>query len=440
MAAIEKQEFLLGRAVLEKIDKPLQLRAVDLRLIGTEILGAEEDLSAGTRVGMAEIIDDQPAVRGDPFEEIRDLPLEGDRARVAEEPHLVGGNPVPLGQGVGHQGGVVQGMAQRAERLVVVVLHRRNQGPACGVNGAFRGDRRGGNGRVALGIDRAVLDSHPVSAAERVQRDCLVAQRDFAIRPDEVRQLLPVVLGHAERLRHLVTDLLHDPAASQRPLGDDLDDGIVVLELDAVAALQARRFRRRMAVDRDHVLRGEGQLDHAVAGDHAQPAAVEILGQDALELDHPLRFQAAGNVVGARLAIVPGLQAIAGPQGGQRDGFFLLAIDEDLVPVQSHGNIDFQLARLARLHHDAPRPVVADECSAGGLSRASGVDVLELLLRRRIDGGGDFHDVAALQPFEQVLFAVDGDAVLALDRDALDRASVRRRYADFPRRREDVRK
>ena len=69
MTAVQQQEFLLGRAILEKIDEPLQRPAVDRRLIGAKVLGREEDLPAGILAGVADVVNDQPAVGADLLEE-----------------------------------------------------------------------------------------------------------------------------------------------------------------------------------------------------------------------------------------------------------------------------------------------------------------------------------------------------------------------------------
>ena len=164
---------------------------------------------------MADVVDDQPAVGADLLEEIGDFPFQGHGTGVVEDPQLLGRNAVALGQGVRQQRGIGQRIAQRAEPLVVVVLHGDDQGPARGVGRPFRGNRRGGNGRLALGVDRFVLDRHAVAGPQHVERDRLVAQRDLALRADEIGHLLPAILRHAERLRRLVADLLHDPAAGR---------------------------------------------------------------------------------------------------------------------------------------------------------------------------------------------------------------------------------
>ena len=130
-----------------------------------------------------------------------------------------------------------------------------------------------------------MLDLHAVAGTQHVERDALVAQGDLALRAGKIGHFLPAVIGHVERLR-VVANLLHDPAAGERALGDDLGDVIVVLDRHAVALFQAGRLGNGLAVDGDHVLRPEGQLDDlAFVVDDAQHASVKILGQHALELD-----------------------------------------------------------------------------------------------------------------------------------------------------------
>ena len=62
MTAVQEQKLLLGRAILEKIDEPLQRPAVDRRLIAVEVLGSKENLPVGVLQGVADVVNDQPAV------------------------------------------------------------------------------------------------------------------------------------------------------------------------------------------------------------------------------------------------------------------------------------------------------------------------------------------------------------------------------------------
>ena len=85
VAGVQEQELLLGGTCLHEIDEPLQRPAVDLRFVAAEVLGRQINLPLFVLAGVADEVNDQPAVGGHQLEELRHFTLQRDGAGIVEQ-------------------------------------------------------------------------------------------------------------------------------------------------------------------------------------------------------------------------------------------------------------------------------------------------------------------------------------------------------------------
>ena len=82
------------------------------------------------------------------------------------------------------------------------------------------------------------------------------------MRADDVGDCPVLIVGDVHGLRGVVVQLPHYARVADRAVGLDSHDAGVVLDGHFIALLQAVGLGRRLAVDGDDILLGEGELHH----------------------------------------------------------------------------------------------------------------------------------------------------------------------------------